>query len=110
MLANNEILYTALFYALSLAAVLSALLMVCTKKILRSAAYLMAVLSMTAGYYMLLGQEFMAGVQILVYVGGIVVLFVFAVMLTRSVELDEATEGVIGVALTIGGIVRLVFA
>jgi len=37
----------------------------------------------------LLGAEFLAGVQILVYVGGIVVLLVFAVMLTRSADLLE---------------------
>ncbi len=49
----------------------------------------MGVLTFSAGLYLLVGAEFLAGVQILVYVGGIVVLLVFAVMLTRSSELVE---------------------
>ncbi|OFZ53712.1 MAG: hypothetical protein A2428_05915 [Bdellovibrionales bacterium RIFOXYC1_FULL_54_43] len=86
---------TALFYVLAACSVLLALAVVTTRRILRAAVYLMGVLLMSAGFFLLLGAEFLAGVQILVYVGGIVVLLVFAVMLTRSVELleDEPSIG-----------------
>ena len=60
-----------------------------TKHILRSAIFLMAVLFLSAGVYLILGAEFLAGAQLLIYVGGIVVLLVFAVMLTRSADLIE---------------------
>ena len=60
-----------------------------TKHILRSAIYLMAVLFFSAGIYLLLDAEFLAGAQVLIYVGGIIVLLVFAVMLTQSAELVE---------------------
>jgi NADH-quinone oxidoreductase subunit J len=49
----------------------------------------MTVLAATAGFYFLLGAEFLAGIQLLVYVGGVVVLIVFVVMLTGSLGLME---------------------
>ncbi|HLE01062.1 MAG TPA: NADH-quinone oxidoreductase subunit J [Bdellovibrionota bacterium] len=85
---------TGLFYVLAACSVLLALAVVTTRRILRAAVYLMGVLLMSAGFFLLLGAEFLAGVQILVYVGGIVVLLVFAVMLTRSVELLEEEPGI----------------
>jgi NADH-quinone oxidoreductase subunit J len=78
-----------LFYVFAGLAVFFAIAVVSSRRILRAAVYLMSVLAMSAGFYVLLGAEFLAGVQILVYVGGIVVLLVFAVMLTRSAELLE---------------------
>lgn len=81
---------TFMFYALSSASIILALMVVNTRHILRAAVYLMGVLITSAGLYLLLGAEFLAGVQILVYVGGIVVLLVFAVMLTTTLNtLDE---------------------
>jgi NADH-quinone oxidoreductase subunit J len=81
--------YTVLFYLLSAAAILMALAVVNARKLLRAAVALMGVLSLSAGLYVMLGAEFLAGVQVLVYVGGIVVLIVFAIMLTRSADLLE---------------------
>jgi len=80
---------TVLFYGLALVSVVLALAVVTTRRILRAAIYLMGVLLMSAGLYLLLRMEFLAGVQVLVYVGGIVVLLVFAVMLTSPVDLLE---------------------
>jgi NADH-quinone oxidoreductase subunit J len=79
----------SLFYALAALMVCMGILAMATKHVLRSAVYLMAVLFFSAGLYLLLGAEFIAGAQVLVYVGGIVVILVFAVMLTRSGELLE---------------------
>lgn len=81
--------YTVIFYLLALGAVAFAIAVVTTRRLLRAAVALMTVLTLSAGLYVLLDAEFLAGVQVLVYVGGIVVLIVFAVMLTRSGDLLE---------------------
>jgi len=78
-----------MFYVLAVVAIFFAIAVVCSSRILRAAVYLMCLLATSAGFYLLLGAEFVAGVQILVYVGGIVVLLVFAIMLTRSAEMPE---------------------
>lgn len=81
--------YTVFFYLFACMAVVLALAVVFTRKLLRAAVALMAVLTVSAGLYLMLGAEFLAGVQVMVYVGGIVVLIVFAIMLTRSADLLE---------------------
>ena len=98
---------TILFYVLGAAAVLLALAVVNSRRLLRAAIYLMGVLAMSAGLYILLGAEFLAGIQVLVYVGGIVVLIVFAVMLTRSADLlvDKPTVG----RMVLGGVTSIAF-
>jgi len=85
----SETVTTLLFYLFAVAAVLLALGVVTSQRILRAAVYLAGVLVCTAGYYLLLDMEFLAGIQVLVYIGGIVVLLVFAIMLTSSPEFRE---------------------
>ncbi|MDX9973467.1 MAG: NADH-quinone oxidoreductase subunit J [FCB group bacterium] len=98
--------YTLAFYFLAAASVLLALAVVNERKLLRAAVALMGVLTVSAGLYAMLGAEFLAGVQVLVYVGGIVVLIVFAIMLTRSAELLEdrpdKLRSALGAVLSIG--------
>lgn len=65
-----------------LAIVVFSVLTVTTRKILRSATYLLFTLFATAGIYFQLDYEFLGAVQIAVYAGGIVVLFVFSILLT----------------------------
>lgn len=91
----NEAIGSLLFYLLSTVSIGLALGVVGARRILRAAVALMGVLAVSAGFYLLLGAEFLAGVQVLVYVGGIVVLLVFAVMLTRSSELLEDRPSVL---------------
>jgi NADH-quinone oxidoreductase subunit J len=79
---------TVIFYAFAAIAVIMAVAVVTARRLLRAAVFLMGVLFVSAGFYVLLGAEFLAGIQVLVYVGGIVVLIVFAVMLTHSEELQ----------------------
>jgi NADH-quinone oxidoreductase subunit J len=81
--------HTALFYLLACAAIALALAVTGAQRLLRAAVCLMGVLAMSAGLYVLLGAEFLAGIQVLVYVGGIVVLIVFTIMLTRSADFLE---------------------
>ena len=65
-----------------LAIIVCSVLTVTTRKILRSATYLLFTLFATAGIYFQLDYEFLGAVQIAVYAGGIVVLFVFSILLT----------------------------
>ena len=78
-----------LFFLFAVSAVVLAVGVVTTRRILRAAVYLTGVLFCGAAFYLMLQAEFLAGVQVLVYIGGIVVLLVFAVMLTSSSELLE---------------------
>lgn len=59
-------------------------LAVTTRKILRAATYLLFTLFAAAAVYFMLDYEFLGAVQIAVYAGGIVVLFVFAILLTSK--------------------------
>lgn len=63
---------------------LSALLAVTTKHVVHAALWLLVSLGALAGAYIVLGQELVGLVQLLVYVGAIVVLVLFALMLTRA--------------------------
>lgn len=82
-------IHTIFYFAMGIAALLMAFFVVTSKNTLRSVVCLMAVLTISAGFYLLLNAEFLAGVQILVYVGGIVVLMVFAIMLTGVNQQNE---------------------
>src|ERR671924_1117981 len=59
---------------------------------INSALSLIAVLAALAGEYLLLGAEFVAAVQVIVYAGAIMVLFVFTIMLLNAGE-EERTQG-----------------
>ncbi len=63
---------------------LAALLSVTTKQVVHAALWLLVSLGSLAGAYVVLGQELVGLVQLLVYVGAIVVLVLFALMLTRA--------------------------
>jgi NADH-quinone oxidoreductase subunit J len=72
------------FWILATSATLGALRVVTTKNVVHAALYLVVVLGSVGALYVLLAAEFVAVVQLLVYVGAIVVLFLFGVMLTRA--------------------------
>ena len=76
-----------LFAALTLG---SAFMVVTTKKMIHAAFWLIATLFGVAALYALLNAGFIAMVQIVVYVGAIAILFIFAVMLTRKDLRDSA--------------------
>src|SRR5574344_142425 len=77
-----EFFETIIFYALAIFISVFSVMTVSTRHILRSATYLLFVLFGTAGMYFLLGYTFLGSVQIMVYAGGIVVLYVFSILLT----------------------------
>src|SRR6476660_6528195 len=70
-----------LFYIFAVIAVASAIFVVTSRNVVHSAAFLGATLFAVAGLFLTLHAEFLAGVQVIVYVGGILVLFVFVIML-----------------------------
>lgn len=70
-----------LFYIFAAIAVVSAILVITRQNVVHSAAFLGATLFAVAGIFLTLHAEFLAGVQVIVYVGGILVLFVFVIML-----------------------------
>lgn len=71
-----------IFGILAVVIVVFSIMTVTTRRILRSATFLLFVLLATAGIYFLLDYHFLAAVQITVYAGGILVLFVFSIFLT----------------------------
>jgi NADH-quinone oxidoreductase subunit J len=71
------------FYLLSGTAILSALLMITRRNAVHSALALILTLLSVAGLYLMLYAPFVAGVQIIVYGGGIMVLFLFVIMLVN---------------------------
>ncbi len=77
------------FYLFAIVSIIGALIAVRSTRILRAAIGLATTLVAAAALYAILGSGFLAAIQILIYVGGIVVLIVFAVMLTSSNEILE---------------------
>ncbi len=73
-----------LFVLAALVAVGSAVLVVTTSNLVHAALWLVVTLTSVAGCYLLMAAELLAWVQVLVYVGAVVVLLLFALMLTRA--------------------------
>lgn len=71
------------FWVFSIAAIIAGLLTVMARNAVHSAMFLISSLVSVAALFILLGAEFIAGVQILVYVGGVMVLFLFVIMLVN---------------------------
>jgi NADH-quinone oxidoreductase subunit J len=71
------------FYGLSAMAIISALMVITRKNPVHSALSLIFTLLSLAGLYLMLYAPFVAGVQIILYVGGIMVLFLFVIMLVN---------------------------
>ncbi len=72
------------FFFLAAVIIVCSILTVTTRRILRSATYLLFVLFATAGIYFELNYSFLGAVQLTVYAGGIIVLYVFSILLTSS--------------------------
>ncbi len=79
-MVGNVILY----FVVALIIVIFSIMAVKSTKILRAATYLLFVLLGSAIFYFQLGYQFLGAVQIAVYAGGIMVLFVFAILLTHK--------------------------
>jgi len=77
-----------IFYILALVAIVSALMVITRPNAVHSAMWLVLTFFAVAGLFILNGAEFIAAVQILVYAGGIMVLFLFVIMLVNLEEVE----------------------
>lgn len=73
-----------MYFIIALSMIVFSVLAVTSRKILRAATYLLFTLFAGAALYFMLDYEFLGAVQIAVYAGGIVVLFVFSILLTSK--------------------------
>lgn len=93
-----------IFYSFALIILVSAFIVVFTKNILYSAFALLFTFFGVAGFYVLLSADFLAVAQLLIYVGGILVLILFGVMLTNnviSVEIKSETIQILPASIII---------
>jgi NADH-quinone oxidoreductase subunit J len=101
-----------LFYILAVIIVGFAIASVTSKKILRAVIYLLFALLAIAGIYFMVDYAFLAAIQMAVYAGGIIILFIFSVLLVDNIEgeleapstsrkLGMAAISFLGFALTI---------
>ena len=85
--------YEAIFFWIfGLAAIFAGLLTVMARNAVHSALFLISSLVSVAALFVLSGAEFIAGVQILVYVGGVMVLFLFVIMLVNVAAEERGSE------------------
>jgi len=82
-----------MFYILGFGAVVSALLLVTNKRPVRAAMSLIATMSFLAGLYVLLDAHLIAALQLIVYAGAIMVLFLFVIMLLNLEEKEGRLAG-----------------
>lgn len=94
-----------LFAAFGLLAWTSAVLAVTSRRVVHAALWLVVALGALAGVYLILGAQVVALVQLLVYVGAVVVLVLFALMLTRApIGLHKDLDGPPGQRLAAAGV------
>lgn len=91
-----------LFIASALLTVGSAIAVAVTKNIMHSCIFLLGSLLGIAGLYATLGADFVAVTQIMVYVGGVVILMLFAVMLTGGKDFVSRAQNLLGLAPAMG--------
>lgn len=101
---------TAVFYLIALITVVSAGMVAFSRNIIYSAFSLLGTFMGVAGLYIFLGADFVAAAQVLIYVGGILVLILFAVMLTHritDVAITNRAAGRIPALIVVGVLLLL---
>ena len=101
------------FAVLAIAMLYSAFRVVTTKNVVHAALYLVIALGGSAAIFLLLGAEFVAWTVVLVYIGAIIVLFLFGIMITRAplgyeTKLSHPRKVQIGAALASGALFLLI--
>lgn len=108
------------FFALAALMLVFSVLAILDRRILRAAVYLLFVLVATAGLFYMMNFQFLAGVQLILYAGGIVVLIIFSILLTsqinsrldpprRSHAISAVVTALAGVALAAATVLQFVF-
>ncbi|HSH00154.1 MAG TPA: NADH-quinone oxidoreductase subunit J [candidate division Zixibacteria bacterium] len=105
---------TITFFALAMLIVVSALLVVGSRNIFHSAIYLIIALFGVAGLFVMLEAPFLAAAQVLIYVGAVAILMIFAVMLTSriaDVKIRHTNEQVpTGLAVSVGLLIVILYS
>ena len=100
-------------FVLGAVAVLGAIGVITRKNAVHSALLLIATLMAIAGIYVVLEAEFLAAVQVLVYAGGVMVLFLFVIMLVdleqRGKKVEDVHRRISAGAVAAGAVLTLVF-
>lgn len=97
-------LYDIIFYLFAAITIVSGIIVVNSKNIVHAAFSLLLTFFGVSGIYVLLGADFLAIVQIMVYVGGILILLLFGVMLTNKITNVEIRSGSIQVIPAVIGL------
>ncbi len=107
-------IYDLIFYLFALLTIVSALAVVSSDNIVRSAFYLLATFFGVSGLYVLLGADFVAVTQIMVYIGGILILLLFGVMLTSNITHVEIKKGmksmlpaIVAIGILLGALISM---
>jgi NADH-quinone oxidoreductase subunit J len=87
---TGDVLETIAFVILAAVLIGSALSVIFLGKIVHAALSLVAAFAAVAGLYILLNAEFLAAVQVLIYAGAVVVLLLFAIMLTQGSQTTQS--------------------
>lgn len=97
-------LYDIIFYLFAIITVVSAIIVVNSKNIVHAGFSMLLTFFGVAGIYVLLGADFIAIVQIMVYVGGIMILLLFGVMLTNKITNVDIRAGSVQVVPAVIGL------
>src|SRR3954454_2472622 len=84
ILAETNVAVNVAFWIFAITIALSAIGVVRSQNVVHAALFLVVVLAGVAAIYILVAAEFVAWVQVLIYIGAIVILFLFGIMLTRA--------------------------
>ena len=80
------------FWILSFVLLVSAFMVVSLRNIFHCALFLILCLFSVAGIFILLGAEFLAAAQVLIYIGAVAILIIFAIMLTSNLASKKITQ------------------
>ncbi len=83
---EDSLIIDIVFWSIAVSVIVSAIAVVQSKDLFRSAMFLILSFIGVAGLFVLLRAEFLAAVQVVIYVGAISVLILFAILMTRDVE------------------------
>jgi NADH-quinone oxidoreductase subunit J len=105
VLIPTDLLVAGGFYTFAVAALAGAVGLIVARNVFHSALFLVVTLGSVAGVFVILGADFLAAVQILVYVGAVMILILFAVMLTPlrapTPTLTSPGQAIAGIAIAI---------
>jgi NADH:ubiquinone oxidoreductase subunit 6 (subunit J) len=103
-------LIQSIFLLFSAIGLMAALGTVLSRNLVRAALWLVAFFFIIAVQFVLLEAEFLAAIQVLVYIGAVAILLLFGIMLTRNIQGDETTSASLNTKLIFGALGLALFA